>query len=262
MKITDIKEAGCNNLLMYSLQHGASLADDKPLISLINDEYFYLVNISDLNFYEVFRLTQMYRDKLRVLSSEHGAIPTDEEFFAYFGGGSVPNEENRGVESSEENKESSTSLIEQTESCVRYWLSLVAQLSEDTDIIGDGAARLFIPMLTRRYSVQIPVSFYDFLSSMSKEEINELYNGNYPSMLPDIVTRPIHGVKTSLSLGIAKATAIIRYDKRYDTYLHKCKYFSLSANANSTSLYKIGLLGFARKDLITRSEVRFSLFKA
>ena len=75
MKITDIKEAGCNNLLMYSLQHGASLADDKPLISLINDEYFYLVNISDLNFYEVFRLTQMYRDKLRVLSSEHGAIP-------------------------------------------------------------------------------------------------------------------------------------------------------------------------------------------
>ena len=267
MEITGIREAGCNNLLMYSLQHGADLVNDQALVSLINDEYFYLVTISDLTFYEVFRLTQMYRDKLRTLSSGIDATPiTDEGYLAYFGGESFNGTESRG--NSLENANTgdageNISLPKQTESCVRHWLSLVAQLNEDSDIIRDGASRLFIPMLSRRCTVQIPVGFYDFLSSINREEANELFSDKYPSTLADIVKKPVHGVKTSLGVGIAKATSIIRYDKRYDTYLQNCKYFPLrgSANADSTNLYKLGLLGFAKRDLITRSEVRFSLYK-
>jgi hypothetical protein len=59
MNISSIRESGSNNLLKWAIDNRADLKNNIPLASLINDELFYLVNIDGMNFYEVFRLTQL-----------------------------------------------------------------------------------------------------------------------------------------------------------------------------------------------------------
>lgn len=247
MEIIDIKESGASNILSYALKNGASLIDDEPLVSLINDELFYLVSLKNLTLFQVFRLTQMYRSKLRILTSELVGLPSDEELQGDFGGEST-------VQGEVVAHSDLARLV------IQQWLGLVAQMSTDSSIISDGAARLFIPMLARRYTVQIPVGFYDLFSSMSEKEISELFTSDYPNTLHRIIESPVHGVKTVLSTGIAKATQITRYDKRYDNYVKTLRYFPLKGDSTTTRLYRLGLLAFSKRDPIARTEIRFSLF--
>ena len=247
MRITDIKESGTSSLLKWALSNKANIRGDQPLLSLINDELFYSVTLSDVNFFELFRLSQHYRDKLRILNSTQAQMPPEEELREHFKG---------EVEVEGEQ----IPLYEVAIASIERFLNLVAQMTVDSDIIPSSAVRMFIPMISRKYEVQIPVSFYDIFSSMNDEEISEIYNDDYPNTLQSIINADVHGAKTFISINFVKATQIVRYDKRYDMYLNTVKYFPIKGDT-SDRLFKLGILGFFKRDPISRTEVRLNLFK-
>lgn len=249
MRIIDIKESGASNTLMWALSNGANVREDMPLTSLINDETFFLVTLSDVNFFELFRLTQMYRDKIRIISEHQAYIPTDDTLEELFPG-------NHEIE------EKCISLADVAKHAITNFINLTSQMSSDDDIITPGAIRLFLPMITRKFDIQIPVSFIDFIESMNEEEGARLFTPDYPGTLKEIVEADVHGVKTLLSMGFIKATQILKYDTRYDQYLKSIKYMPLKSYQQGSKLYKLALLGFFKKDNISRGETRCSLFKA
>ena len=98
MKITDIKEVGCNNLLRWAIKNGADLKRDTALISLINDETSYMVTFDDITFFELFRLTQMYRDNLAIIATKPAELPSEEDLRYRFPGEYVdPKEEKHHI---------------------------------------------------------------------------------------------------------------------------------------------------------------------
>lgn len=249
MQIIDIKESGANNVLMWALANGANVKEDMPLTSLINDETFYLVTLEGVNFFELFRLTQMYRDKLRIVNEKSSAIPSMKELKEMFPGEYKSETEN-------------LSLSDVSEHVITNFTNLTSQMMTDDDIINPGAIRLFLPMITRKFDVQIPVSFIDFIDSMSDEETSKLFTADYPGTLKEIIEADVHGVKTILANGFVKGTQILKYDTRYDQYIKTIKYGPLKAYPQSSKLYKFGLLGFSKRDNVSRGEIRCSLFKS
>ena len=140
MKITKITESGTNNLLRWAIQNGADIKNDSALHALINDQTFYLVTMENVNFFEVFRLTQMYREKMRIVSEEKAVVPPRSELAELFPGGYTP----------DQNKpDEKVPLCELAEHVMTNFINLVMQMNTDNDIIGAGALHLFVPMLTQ-----------------------------------------------------------------------------------------------------------------
>ena len=251
MKITKITESGTNNLLRWAIQNGADIKNDSALHALINDQTFYLVTMENVNFFEMFRLTQMYREKVRIINEEKAVVPPRSELAELFPGGYAPNQDN---------PDEKVPLCELAEHVMTNFINLVMQMNMDNDIIGTGALHLFIPMLTRKFTVQIPVSFVDFISYMKPEEIDEIYNADYPNTIQTILDNPMHSVQMVLQIGFVKGTYIIQYNAQYDRYVKFFKYGPL-INNSSDKLWKANLVGFHKYDPITRSEVRVDMFK-
>ena len=84
MKITSITESGSNNTLLWAISNGADIKSDIPLQSIINDELFFLVRLEDVNMFELFRLTQHFRNKLRIINEHMAAIPDDSDLINRF----------------------------------------------------------------------------------------------------------------------------------------------------------------------------------
>lgn len=249
MKILDIKESGASNTLLWAISNGANVNEDMQLVSLINDETFFLVTLGDINFFELFRLTQMYRDKLRIVNEKVAAVPTMETLKELFPG-----------EYQSENE--TLSLSDVAEQVITNFINLTSQMNTDNDIIHPGAVRLFLPMLTRKFDIQIPLSFIDVFDSMNDEEKSKLFTQDYPGTLKEIIEADVHGVKTVLSMGIVKGTQILKYDPRYDQYVKLIKYAPIKSYPQPSKLYKFGLTGFFKKDNISRGEVRCNFFKS
>jgi hypothetical protein len=249
MQVIDIKESGCNNILRWALSNNANIKEDLQLSSLINDELFYLVTLADVNHFELFRLTQSYRDKLRVKSENKAALQTKEALSFLFPG-------------SYKHKDSSDEFLlsDLAENAIRSFMDLTMQMINDDDIIHPAAVRLFIPMIARTYTIQIPISFMDFISAMNEKEYHEIFNSEYPNNLNNIIDSKSHSIKNMLDLGFIRSTQILKYEARYDQYLNYLKYAPLKSYRGKT-LYRFALLGFAKKDNISRSEVRCSLFE-
>jgi len=108
MKITGIKEAGCNNTLLWALKNKATIFGDEPLCSLINDELFYIVTFSDVNLFELFRLTQIYREKLKIVRENQAEIPSREILAEMFPGSIT-------IDNKEEGSEETTKSIPKLE---------------------------------------------------------------------------------------------------------------------------------------------------
>ncbi|MCM1222037.1 MAG: hypothetical protein NC548_46955 [Lachnospiraceae bacterium] len=251
MKITDIRESGTNNLLKWAISNGADIKNDSALHALINDQTFYLVTFSDVNFFEVFRLTQMYREKLRIINEEKAVVPPRSELAKLFPGGYAVDPEK---------PEEKIPLCELAEHVMSNFINLVLQMNNDDDIISAGALHLFIPMLTRKFTVQIPVGFIDFISSMKPEEADEIFNAEYPITLQKILENPMHSVQMILQMGFVKGTSIVRYNAQYDRYVKLIKYGPLTSN-QSNKLYKFNLIGFHKYDPLIRGESRVDMFK-
>lgn len=251
MKISNIKESGANNVLMWAIANGAEIKEDGQIQSIINNETFYLVTLNDVNFFELFRLTQVYRNKVRILTEKQAAVPPRQELVKLFNGSIVINPEN--------DPETKTPMYECVEHVVDSFINLALQMGNDDDIIKPSAVRLFLPMISRKFDVQIPVSFLDLTDSISADEARRLFTANYPDTLQDILDTENHGFKLLLQMGFIKGTSIIRYNQRYDQYLRLTRYTPLRT-CNNNNLYKFGLLNFFKYDEATRGEVRCSMF--
>lgn len=252
MKITNIKESGTNNILMWAIANGADVKEDRALTSIINDELSYLATITDVNFFELFRLTQMYRDKIRIIDERKAEMPTRSELHKLFNGTYKPdpNDSTKDVQ-----------LCEIVEHCGNMFINLAMQMANDDHIITSSAVRMFLPMISRKFTIQIPIEFSDLINSMSVNEAHEIYNRDYPGTIRSIVENESHGVSTTLQLAILRATSIIKYDKQYEQYIKAFKYSPLKS-CNNGKLYKLALLGFFKYDHISRSEVRIDLFNS
>ena len=252
MQITNITESGCNNVLLWAIGNGADVKEDLPLQSVVNDELFYQITLSDVNFFELFRLTQMYREKLRIVYENKAEVPPRTELVKLFNGTYIPDETK---------PDTKAHLAECVEHVTQNFLNLALQMSADDDIIKPSAVRLFLPMITRKFSVQIPVAFTDLVNSITPEEAGMLFNSNYPNTLQEIINTENHNFKVKFSLAFIQATWILKYDNRYDKYLKITKYSPLKNSPSiSDKLYKFGLLGFYKYNNVTRGQVRCNLF--
>lgn len=245
MNITNIKETGSSNTLHWAISNGGNPKSDEALASIINDETAFLVTISGLNFLEVFRLTQYYREKLRILSEHMADVPSNKELMEHFNG-SFESPNNPGQKSP---------LYEVASAVCDKFMNLAKQMATDDDIISSRAQQLFIPMLCRKIDVQIPVGFLDFVNSISQDEANAIFTSEYPATLRNVVDADVHGFKTALLLNVVRSTQPNRYPKRYDQYLNMVKYRPLATKKDVKTLYKFGILGFRKYDNITRGEV-------
>lgn len=255
MNIIDIKQSGCDHILNWSISQGAEIYNDLGLQAIVNDEMFYLITISDINFLELFRLSQMYREKLRIIKEEKADVPPRSLLMKLFNGTIVTG---KGTEN-----EKSLSMAEATEYVCQNFLNLILQMQNDSDIISPTALRLFLPMITRKFTVQIPYGFADFIKSITKDESSEIFNKNYPNTLSSIIENPEHNFHKIFNLGFIKATDIIRYDKQYDKYLNVFRYQSLRPTKdNINELYRVALSGFHCFDKLSRGEIRCSLFNS
>ena len=79
MYFSDIIEANESNILNWAIMNKAKIISDLPLIDLINDEMKYLITIEEVNFLELYQLTQIYRDQLKILYQAPIHIPSDDE---------------------------------------------------------------------------------------------------------------------------------------------------------------------------------------
>lgn len=250
MQITNIKESGANNVLLWAIKNEADIFNDQQLQSLINDELFYIVTLTNVNFLELFRLSQMYRDRLRIVKESKAVIPPQKELMELFKGSCAIDENQPEVQ---------TNISDIVENCCQAFINLVIQMGNDNDIISPGALRLFLPMITRKFEVQFPVAFGDFIMSISEDEANALLTSEYPRTLESIIENPSHGFIRRLQLGLVKSTSIVKYNTRYDKYLHAVKYGPLK-NIKTNKVYKIGLLGFFKYDNVSKGTVNCSLF--
>lgn len=253
MNIINVCESGCSNILLWAIANGANVHEDIPLQSIVNDELFYHVTLNDVNFFELFRLTQMYREKVRIISEEKAEIPPRSELVKLFDGTYIPDESN---------PENKAHLSECVEHVTQNFINIALQMSGDDDIIKPSAVRLFLPMISRKFTVVIPVAFSDLVNSISEDEAGKIFNKDYPKTLDEIANDVNHGFNVKFKLAFIQATWINKYNKRYDQYLKITKYSPLKNAESANKLYKFGLLGMYKYNNITRGQIKCNLFNA
>lgn len=248
MKITNISECGSSNLLRWAIANGADIKNDRPLQALINAETFYHITIEDVNLLELFRLTQSYREKVHVRTEKKAEIPSSEELSKYFA----------GEYDVDGNKVKLTEIVEHA---CNMFINLALQMNADDDIIRHENARLFLPMISRHFDIDIPLGFMDLVAAFqTPEDTALLFNNDYPKNLNDVVldeSNPM--VMNMILLYLIKGTSIIKYEDHYDQLLRLVKYAPLR-KCKDDKLYKFRLCGFSKYNNITRGEVRCSFF--
>lgn len=250
MKITNIAESTHSNVLNWAIKNGADIKSEQQLQTIINDELFYIVTITNVNFFELFRLTQTFRDKLRIINEKVAEIPSNKELMNYFVGNF----------SHEDDPEKKSPLYEIASYAATSFFNLSLQMKTDDDIISKSSVALFLPMITRKFDVKIPISFYDFISSMTDDEAKECFTTEYPSTLQPIIDKEnIEGVYGMITRLFFKLTTIIKYNNKFETYLKCTKYFPMKKIDNS-KLYKVAIISFYKYNRITKSDDRVSLF--
>ena len=249
MNIIKIKESGCNNVLLWAIKNNANIKSDVPLQEIINQELFYLVTIEDVNQFELFRLTQTYRNKLRIIDEKIAEIP-DQKYLT---------ENFPGVFSDPEDPTKHMPMSEVAEHAITNFMNIVLQMKSDSDIISSNAAHLYIPMIARKYTVQIPISFIDVIDSVKLENVDKLFNLNYPNNLVNLPDNPYNDIFNMIRIIFVKLTVIKKFNKRYEKYINYIKFAPLSKVSND-KLYKMYLLGFHKFNTIARSVSQCSLF--
>lgn len=249
MEITKFTESGCNNTLMWAISNGADIKSDTSLQEIINSELFYLITFSNVNFLELFRLTQNYRDHVRIVDEHAADIPSKAELMRSF----------PGTIAAKDDPETKTNAADLAEFAINGFVNLALQMETDSDIIRPNMPKLFLPMISRKFDVQIPISFVDLIQRMSADESNKVFNENYPNTLKEVLN-PEGSIYKMMELGFLNSTHIVKYNQRSEKYISYVKYAPLNACTIKDRLYKISLLGFHKYDNVSRGEVRCSLF--
>lgn len=247
MNIVSIKEAGSNNIISWAITNNANIVSDLALQSLINDELCYIITLDNVNLFELFRLTQTYRDKLRIIEESKAEVPSMEELKIFF-----PGEFTVG------NDKSPIKFADAAEASINSYINLVMQMQTDNDIISGTVRRLLLPMISRKFTIQIPVSFVNFISYMIVEESTKIFVSDYPNTLQQIFDEN-HSFNKLFTLELIKNTSLVQFDNRYVQYVNVIKYNPLNTCHNN-KFFKFALLGCHKYDNVDRSEVLFNLF--
>lgn len=240
MKVTNVKLSGCDNALSWAIGNRADLKSNVPVTSIINDESFFLVTIDGLNFYQVYRLTQLYRNRLRICAVHRSELPTTELLADYFPGNEV-----------------------KVQRHLELLLGLVSQMIADDDIVYPGIPKLFLPMITTTFAVQLPFAFVDAIDVMTPDEVAEIFTGEYAHRLEALPEKgAAHSLIRAIMIAVERSTGNVRYDRTYEQLLQVTKYFPLKADVERQAPYRFGLLGFSKFDPVARSVIEVNMFKA
>ena len=253
MTITKIIEGGSNNTLRWAIANGANIVEDTQLQSIINSETFYRIEVEDINFLELYRLVQLFREKVRIVASKPSEVPSKRELHELFPGGTVLDETK---------PDEKTPYVDIVDYAAQAFLNIAIQMQADDDIIKPEAAQLFIPMICRRFTVQIPLSFMDIVSGIQKQEdADKIFNSDYPTTLNTIITDEFSTVRNTLYIIMMKATSLVRYDPHYDELVEMIKFPGLR-QSKTDELYSYKMLGFNRYDPIGRTQLMCNMFQA
>lgn len=257
MKINDIIECGSSSILKWAIHNEADIKSDMSLQAIINSDTFYQVRLEDVNMLELFRLSQLYREKVHVIEEKRADVPPATELKKMFPG-SIKIENEDAVAS------------EIVEHSCNMFINLALQMNADDDVIRHESARLFLPMLSRRFIVDVPLSFTDLVAAFkTPDDARLLFNANYPANLRDIFLNDeyltgeagndIELVRNIIMLYFAKGTSVVKYDEHYEQLLRLVKYAPLRKCSND-KLYKFRMSAFSKYNNITRGETRCSMF--
>lgn len=252
MNIKEIKESGTNNILKWAISNRANIASDQALRGLIADELSFRVSLSDVNFMELFRLTQTFHEKVHItneyqLSEDKLASVIKDRF-----PGTIKNDNDTINISTMVNK------------VVQSFINMAIQMDTDDDIIHRNAIRLFLPMISRNFNIEIPITFEELINTLNDIEMHEVFNENYPNTLESLVSFGDNNFNRYVNMLFVKYTTPIRYETRYEKYINIIKYSPLKSfdknPQNKNKLYKFSLLGLSRYDAVSRSDMAYSLF--
>lgn len=240
MKVTSVKLSGCDNTLRWAVGNRADLKSNMPVVSIINDESFFLVTVDGLNFYQVYRLTQLYRNRLRISAVHRSQVPSGELLADYFPGNEA-----------------------KVERHLELLLGLVSQMISDDDIVDQGIPKLFLPMITTTFAVQLPFAFVDAIDVMTPDEVTEIFTDDYLRRLEALPEKgAAHSLIRAIMIAVERSTGNIRYDSTYERLLQVTKYFPLKADTERSAPYRFGLLGFSKFDPIGRTVNEVNMFRA
>ena len=224
MEILSVKSSGSEELLSYCITKGVNLQRNATFAGLINDDMQYRFILNDINLFELFQLTQTYRTELKV-HEEHQFQEPEENYLQYYLG---------------ESKQSSA-IIEK-------FIHLTNQMFVDKDIIDESVVSLFLPMITRRYKISIPISFEEIIHTLTDEEYLRIYNTDYPSSLERLPS--FMSIKTKLASLLSRLSEPIAYtDKQYKVL--KSLYYAKLKTRDENDMYRFGLLKFGKVDTVT-----------
>lgn len=239
MKVTSVKLSGCDNTLRWAIGNRADLKANMPVTSIINDESFFLVTVDGLNFYQVYRLTQLYRNRLRISAVHRSQVPSAELLADYFPGNEA-----------------------KVERHLELLLGLVSQMIADDDIVYPGIPKLFLPMITTTFAVQLPFAFVDAIDVMTPDEVAEIFTDDYLRRLEALPERgAAHSLIRAIMIAVERSTGNIRYDSTYERLLQVTKYFPLKVDAERSAPYRFGLLGFSKFDPVGRTVNEVNMFR-
>ena len=252
MELREIKECGANNILLWAIQNGADLRSETELQSLINEETYYAVTIEGVNFLELLLLSKMFRNKLRIKAENKVAIPMRKDTAAMFPGSFTPDPEK---------PDTVVNFYEVAEEACRKMMNMALQMNSDDDIILPSSAKLFMPMITRTFDVQIPMNFVDILGSFPIDKNTSiLYNTEYPGNLSLFIDSDEFAIsRDMILLRLVKHLQVIRYTKKMETLLNQLKFAPLK-KVKSERLISFKMVGFHKYDPVSRNEIRLDMF--
>jgi len=258
MKITNIEETGCNDILRWAIANEVNLFDEPELIGLINNETSYTITFSDITFFELYRLTQLFRNRLKIIEEKEFIKEFNKDYLASLFRGKFHMDEDGNLDLAGDIPTSDLA-----NRALQSFVNLALQLSGNSDIIQTGTVRLMLPMINRRFDVNIPIDFGAFLGCFDNnvDDLHRIFNRKYPSTLSQEVSREDSNILRLLAYKFVQSTALVRYTTKSEQLLKLIKYVPLGlSSAPTNKLYKIGTLGFRKYDSISRADYGCSLF--
>ena len=254
MEIIKIQESGNNNILRWAIKSKANIYDDLSLQNLIANDLEYIVTIQDVNFFELFRLSQIYRSTMRVIEEKIADMPLRKDTIKFFPGEYI-----------DPTTKESTPLYELAENTIQKFINLSLQMNTDSDIIKSDTVRMFFPMITRKFTITVSVSFQGLVKTLQNaDNANKLFNENYPESIYNFFFGEDKINVNLLLMNIQNLTEVIQYSDHYEKLLNITKYAPLR-KVNSNDLIKYRLSGFYKDSIISKmrsSCVMFNTDKA
>lgn len=250
MKLSSITQTNYSSILKWAVKNNANFKKDLGLTDIISDDMKYILTFDDVNFLELYRLSEIYRDRLTITKMNPIITPSDSYFEEHFEGQSTTNQD----------------LIKYSKMAkvgIEKYLDILKQVdaNRENDVFVNPLDVLFVPMLCRRFSVQIPLRFIDLIFAISESEMSSVFNYTYPDSLDNLIDNGGLGFETKLMVKMIKTIGIAPYEPKTIKYLDITKFNALQKKTEEKNFYDPVLLSFWKINPITGQEIKFSFFK-